>query len=307
MSISFKKLHGSIEVKSLMKHCDKDERFINEHSNQDINKSMTEQNWQEGGNLTEAMKTYKDMIAYYDSTTNKNHRKDRVTAVSMEIPIPQEIGTAQNKEQVVRAIVEWLHDTYDADDYNKIIAIYYHIDEVHEYYDTINKCLATSKDHLHVLVPPIIEGQLNCKVFTSAGRMRKANQDLDKELIHEFGIHFLNGRRSQTHMKVETLKVLSDQNLTAEIYRQANELNERAVKIRDEIDKTVAQNRLQHDIYKKSLAFDVISQKYPEIVQNLSIEIDKAIQSDREARHAKHHHNNRDMEDEMILTRENLS
>ena len=196
-SVNYMKLKSQTEVARLIRHCDKTTRAQDTHSNPHIDKEMTQHNGQmrSRGGCEDALQYYTNRIAQLDNTTNRNHRKDRVTAFSLEVPAPEGMSITTFSGIVLGCI----GTMYGKDN---IIQAYAHRDEVHQYID--HGQIRTSREHLHVLVIPEINGQLNGKAFSSRTRMRQLNKSIDQACRNK-GYIFLTGTtpRRQT---VEELK-----------------------------------------------------------------------------------------------------
>lgn len=77
-SVDWQKIHTAGEAKAIFKHDDKECRLVDNHSNEHINKVLTECNLQTNDYET-VCKNYNNRIEYLDSQPKANKRKDRVT------------------------------------------------------------------------------------------------------------------------------------------------------------------------------------------------------------------------------------
>jgi hypothetical protein len=194
------KCKGAGNAKAIMRHSEKEERLLHEHSNMDIDKSCTENNTSRYGLSYEDMcNKYDERIKLLDETTNTNKRSDRVTMFSLEYSVPE-------------GLPEWLEDSY-LEDVEKVIAEQYgeqniieserHFDEKHVYIDHGEEKM--SRAHGHTFVVPEVDGQLNGKKFSSKGNMQKLNKAIDKMSMEKYDRHFMTGKEAR-HKSVEELK-----------------------------------------------------------------------------------------------------
>lgn len=199
-SVNFLKIKNRANAHALMKHCDKDERVKNNHSNEDINKSMTHKNAQMKLSVSQSMEKFKKRIDELDKTTNTNKRKDRVELFSLEIPAPENLS--DKKENL------WFVEIYkilcDEIKENNIINMYVHKDEKHMYIDHGEEKF--SRNHIHVFCVPEINGKLNGKEFSSKQRMKDINKKIDDMTREKFHVAFMTNAKPSKHYTVEELK-----------------------------------------------------------------------------------------------------
>lgn len=205
-SVNFEKLKGSGAVKAMLRHCDKEERIRHEHSNKEINKDLTHKNITFGYSYEKTCKRYDDRIEMLDSTTNKNKRKDRVSAFGLTIPAPAGISEEQ-VPQFFREVGKIIQAKYGKEN---LLAAYAHFDEIHCYLD--HGELKFSRPHLHAYVIPEHEGQLNGKWFSSRKNMIELNRTIEKMCNEKFNVKFMTGEPPRNRT-VEELKQLSNQEL----------------------------------------------------------------------------------------------
>ena len=205
-SVDFMKLHSAGEVKAMLRHCDKDERLKHEHANADINKQATAQNVQMKRSYDETCALYDEKIAYLDSLEGANKRKDRVTAFSLEIPVPDGLTPDQERAWSNKAL-KLIADQYGEDN---LLNAYLHRDERHAYKDAETGKERMSMSHIHCIYVPEHEGKLNGKWFSSAANMTKLNNAIHKMSMNEFGLPFMTGKGTKSRKSVEQLKNESD-------------------------------------------------------------------------------------------------
>lgn len=209
-SVNYLKLHGRADVARIVRHCDIRERKKHEHSNIHINKEYSELNGQMKGRgwYEDSMRYYDQRIADLDATTNTNKRKDRVTAFSLEIPFPEknEYGNEIPTNDFVNIVGRRVSGLYGKDN---VVNLYIHKDEKHEYLD--HGEVKMSRDHIHCIVIPEIDGKLNGKAFSSKSNMKRLNKLIDAD-CKERGFIFLTGAEPRKK-SVEELKRASEKEL----------------------------------------------------------------------------------------------
>lgn len=210
-SVNYMKCKSAGEAKAMMRHSEKQERLKHEHSNPDIDKSLTEQNTSLYGlSYQDMCQKYDERIRVLDETTNTNKRSDRVTMFLLEYSVPEGLPV-------------WLEREYLAD-CEKLIAEQYgerniieserHMDEKHKYMDHGEEKM--SRAHGHTFVVPEIDGKLNGKKFSSKNKMIKLNQSIEKMSVQKYHVHFMTGKEAR-HQTVEEMKresAIEQQNLS---------------------------------------------------------------------------------------------
>ena len=202
-SVNFKKLKGN-DVKAMLRHCDSAERLKHNHKNQDIDKSRTKNNINYSGfSYKQSCRMYDNRIRYLDSLSGANKRKDRVTCFGLTVPACRGMGQKESSEffrDVCRVMVR---------EYGKenVISMIGHYDEIHYYLDKGQ--VQNSRAHLHVYIVPEIDGKLNGKRFSSKGRMKEINKQIDDLARSKYQCPFLTGELPR-RKTVEELKKVSD-------------------------------------------------------------------------------------------------
>ena len=201
------KCKGGSDSKAIMRHNDKEERMKSdvEHSNEHLDKAKTPFNLAYKNRSYEEVKLFYDKrILELDATTNTNKRKDRVTMFGLEIPRPPELRKEDHAKwfnETCKLVEDWVGS-------DNFIEGHFHVDEVHDYYDTEKKEWCTSVEHCHLQVIPEVDGKLNAKAFSSRKRMIELNKQIDKMTQTKFGVSFMTGE-GKRHGKVEDLKIKS--------------------------------------------------------------------------------------------------
>lgn len=230
-SINFEKLHTSDNVAGLIMHNDSEQRQIHNHTNPDIDKSKSHENVDLLGDLSYAdkKKIFEERIKFLDENGNKNKRKDRVVALAVYVPAPTGI---ENRDELNQFFLNALEIISEKNKKN-VIAADIHYDEIHDYIDQ-NHQQVQSRPHMHVIMVPEVNGQLNAKNWTGGKKVLSDWQKKIDELAQSYGATFLTGEQKNHHKTVEELKnssevieknkILSEQN--QKISDQKNEISE---------------------------------------------------------------------------------
>ena len=257
------KCKGGTEAKAIMRHNDKEERVKPEceHANPHLDKSKSHLNLAyKNVSYSEAKAIYDKRILELDATTNTNKRSDRVTMFGLEIPRPPKLEP-QHYQRWFNRVCNLVEDWVGSDNF---IEGYFHVDEVHDYYDPKEKIWRTSVEHAHLTVIPEMDGKLNGKAFSSKARMTALNNEIEKMTMKEFGVHFKTGKgkRGQLveEMKQETaeaMKRMGQQLAQKEIELNAKsdsldrELEERASKLEAEYSEKEAKLTVREDLVQQ--------------------------------------------------------
>lgn len=199
-SVDFAKQKSAVSAKSVFRHCASDTRERSKHKNQQIDTSKTKENF------SVKVTDYKSICKAYDERmkevekTNTNKRKDRVTLLTLEYAIPDEIPYEKHEEYVkkVNEIVESMYGKENT------LGWYVHRDEIHDYTDKDGQ-RRTSKNHVHGFVVPELNGQLNAKQCSSRKNMVSLNNAIDDMTKRDYGCTFKVGGKKNSKT-VEELK-----------------------------------------------------------------------------------------------------
>ena len=257
------KCKGGTHAKSIMRHNDKEERVKPEckHANPHLDKSKSHLNLAyKNVSYAEAKAIYDKRILELDATTNTNKRSDRVTMFGLEIPRPPKLEP-QHYQRWFNRVCNLVEDWVGSDNF---IEGYFHVDEVHDYYDPKEERWRTSVEHAHLTVIPEMDGKLNGKAFSSKARMTALNNEIEKMTMKEFGVHFKTGKgkRGQLveEMKQETadaMKRMGQQLAQKKIELDAKadsldrELEERASKLEAEYSEKEAKLTVREDLVQQ--------------------------------------------------------
>lgn len=210
-SVDWQKHSGGTSVKAQFRHCDKDERLKAEHSNEEIDKSLTHKNLSFGafnGDYKSICHAYDERIKYIDEHAGlkKKPRKDRVTCMSWSISCPA--GMSDDMAS------KWFTDVYDLlnTEYSDVLGASVHFDEVHEYVDASTGETAVSRPHMHAFVLPVVEKdgfrRLVGKDFSKRENIVKLNNSIQKLTEDKYpGYTFMTGvKHPGEYQPVEDLK-----------------------------------------------------------------------------------------------------
>ena len=228
------KFKGAGQAKAMLRHDDKEMRKVSEHSNADIDKTRTKQNFSiKGLSYTEKCKFYDERIRSLDNSTNTNKRKDRVTMQSMIVYVPAGLSDADVVKWCRRAS-DILEQKYGAENH---IDSDVHLDERHIYYDPEQDAEVMSRVHMHCNYIPEVDGKLNGKAFASRRNIMDINRQLDNMSRIEFNVSYMTGKGKHPSKSVEVLK---------------NASNESYAKVREEAEVLLAANQKWSENLKAS-------------------------------------------------------
>ena len=206
-SCNFEKYKSPQDVKSKFRHCDYDTRKEIEHRNKHINKSLTDENMQIANrDYKTVCELYDKKIKMLDNQPGANKRKDRVTAVGIEVPCPK--GLQEDFEvEWLNKVGEILRGHYGADN---VLQSYYHFDEKHSYINAETKEECMSRTHGHFFMTPVVNGKLCAKEFTSRKNIMAVNNKIQEMTMRDYGIQFMDGSKKKSRKSMEELKNESD-------------------------------------------------------------------------------------------------
>lgn len=229
-SINIMKLHGG-EAAAVLNHNHRhDGRLGVEYSNEHINPEKTHLNSVLHWRGTPAHETATEELARLRARVEEidkveppaRIRKDRVTLVSVEVPVPNFPLTPEEEAKFFKKAYSEIAKFCGGPQNCGSIQI--HRDEVHDYIDPVTKETKTSRVHAHMLCIPYVPGKgVNCKQWMSRDRLRQIQQAVDSRIRQELGIPYLDGSRQRSRGSVESLKLASAKE---EVYRAYEELSE---------------------------------------------------------------------------------
>ena len=162
----------------------------------------------------------RDRVAEIDrKEPPKRIRKDRVTMVGFEVPVPEGLPPEQESRFfsiAYKAFAKMCGGTQN------VSTLRIHRDEVHDYLDPVTKDVKTSRVHAHCVGIPYVPGKgVNCKSWMTRAALRDLQADIDRQCRSELGVAFMDGSRQRSRGTVEDLKRCSAQAVTAQEARIA--------------------------------------------------------------------------------------
>ena len=214
-SVNYQKIKTSRETKAKIRHDEKEERKKANHTNPNIDKSLTDTNLSyrfktlpDGSRASlsyeEVCEDYDRVMKGLDAKKGANKRKDRVTCLSLEIPTPNGMTEDQEEDyfmQLGKIFEEEFEECYLLDGF-------FHRDEKHAYYDPEDKEYKESRNHATFRYIPIKDGKLNAKATLTRSKMRQVNTRLNEMCMDRYGLEFNTGKgkrgKSVEQLKAET-------------------------------------------------------------------------------------------------------
>lgn len=202
---------------SLKKHNGQKERLEYNHSNPDIDKTKTDQNYCIGcadyDDAVDAMiKRVKEVDELYPQKT-KSERKDRKVALSIEAKCPQEIYDSGRSREFFEKTHQLLSDFFSAENN---LGSCIHLDEMHRYLDK-DGTEKMSLAHMTTLIAAYTEWKdkngetrrgISASKLESRANLNKLNKAMCDMVRREFGVEYNTGEQAR-HETVEHLKAES--------------------------------------------------------------------------------------------------
>ncbi len=212
------------------KHLDMDARLRLNHSNEDINKELTAQNYYIGADSwNEIIGSWEQRVKEADELHPPQRVKaDRVTALMCEAKIPWEIVEQGREREFVEEYHKFLCDTFGKENVHGECL---HVDETHLYIDK-DGSEKMSMHHIHALVNPYAhwtdkkgnehEG-INAKNCLTRTFLKEMQREWDLTVKREFGINYMTYEPPQ-HKTVEELKRSEYQNVLINMKQKQEEI-----------------------------------------------------------------------------------
>lgn len=248
------------------RHDGRDVEYENEHIDKSLSGRNSVRYWKGVHDPTmTAQGEYqrlRDRVAEIDKKEPpKRIRKDRVTMVGFEVPVPE--GLPPEQEGRFFSIAYKAFAKMCGGPQN-VSTLRIHRDEVHDYLDPVTKDVKTSRVHAHCVGIPYVPGKgVNCKSWMTRAALRDLQADIDRQCRSELGIAFMDGSRQRGRGTVEDLKRLSAQAVTAQEARIA-ELDAQAAESTQAAQKAAKQAQEAQDtaIWAMSATEDAERLKY---------------------------------------------
>lgn len=209
-SVAWEKVRTATEAKAKFRHNDKAMRCQTSvvHANEHINKKDTLKNTSILDlSYDELCRKYDDRIAYLDTHGNTNKRKDRITCINLELPVPEKLKET-DYDNWFNDVADIIIKRYGADNFLDGII---HKDEVHEYYDSSDGKYKMSRVHSHFSIIPELNGILNAKKIETRREMNVLNNAINKMTIEKYNVKFMTGEKKRSKGSVEDCKRKSNE------------------------------------------------------------------------------------------------
>ena len=185
--------YTSGQVGGLSVHFDKDKRLECEHENPHIDKSKTHLNsFHDCSGYSDMLRKQKERVAKMDELHPPERvRKDRITAIMMEIPVPKAISDKGLTDQFLKDTYAMIGEMVGKEN---MCGMTTHRDEVHDYIDH-GGAVRTSLEHGHAMVVPYAHWTAKETVYGEDGKpLRDEDGKILKQSVEREGVnakHFL--------------------------------------------------------------------------------------------------------------------
>lgn len=233
-SVNWQKMTKQKVCSSGMKaHMENSEREKRNHSNPDIDKDKTNENycigcssWQGAVNRLNQRNNAVDKVL-----PPQRVRKDRVYGVSLEYPCPRELTDQGRSDEFFQKSHDFISQYFGS---ANVHGSFIHKDEVHDYVDK-DGYTKTSCEHASTLVSPYVEGKgINGNLFETKARLHDFNEKFHEMVKREFGIEY-NTHETAGHKTVEQLKQMET---SARLSREIED----KTKILEEMERDISAN-----------------------------------------------------------------
>ena len=213
-------------VARMVNHFDNERRKIANHSNKDIQPSLTDSNFIIGtDSFYSSVQKLKNRVSEVDEVLPPiRMKKDRKTVILMEVKCPETISNEREAE-FFRRSYKLIEDKFGKEN---VAGGFVHMDEKHKYVDPhyaiqtvnseTNKTEITevsvkreSLDHMHVMVTPFVPDKgVNAKAFMNPKKMQELNNLIDSMCRKEFGVDYMKGFYIRKGRSIKSLKLESE-------------------------------------------------------------------------------------------------
>ena len=197
-SADLKKLHGGAASHTrnhIYRHDGKDVVYKNEHIDKSKTHLNTEMRFPEHEGIVLSDDEDRFLRARVSEIDKKEPpirvRKDRVTFVAFEAPVPDGTDTKEKEEAFFKIFYEEVARMCGGPQNVGVLKI--HRDEIHPYIDPVTLDEKMSRVHAHCIGIPYVRGKgINCKMFMSKGNLRSLQNALDTRCREELGVSYLS-------------------------------------------------------------------------------------------------------------------
>lgn len=260
-SLDFAK-YTSKSMGGLSVHFDQEKRERLNHSNEQINKELTQNNYMIGtSSYAESIARCRERTEQVDKEIPpKRVKQDRVVMDMCYIPCPNEI---ENRDDFFQKSYDFLVERFGSEN---VHGAFIHKDEVHEYRDSRVKdvdghqTVRTSMEHMHVMISPYTEEKgINSKAFNTREMFQSIQQDFNKYIYQEFGVEY-NTREQALGLKVEELKEATELLEQKEMERAA--LDVKLINVQAKVEEQQEMiNNLELTIHKQEKELQALKQE----------------------------------------------
>ena len=279
------KCHGAGEAKALLRHNDKEMRMRYEHSNPDLNQSLTHLNFSYyDKSYFQKVLDYDHMMETVKCKRKSSGKNSTVTLQDLVIYCPAEMMDDKTGEYDYARVCQWFRDVGVMMEKRYgpcFIDMDVHFDEVHMYLEPLTQKYTWSRVHAHVALIPAIPGNtsdgepveeyvLNAKKFSSREAILATNNLIHEMSLDKYGIAYLKGKKKKAsdtveHMKARSAKALDEREekikkREADLHRREEEYQELIL-----LGRRAKAEQLSEGIIKKKTDRDSTVRKLPSI------------------------------------------
>lgn len=236
--------YTSGQVGGLKVHFDQDKRLECDHENPHIDKNKTHLNsFLDCSGYSEMLRRQRERVANVDELHPPERvRKDRITAVMMEIPVPKSISDKGLTETFLRDIYAMIGKMIGKEN---MCGMTVHRDEIHDYIDHGGK-VRTSLEHGHAMVVPYAHWTAKETVYGADGKPMRDDQgkilkqDVAREGVnakHFLTRNFLKNLQDRTQEMVLERYGISYQTSEEPMHMTVEELKQESARAADIIDR----------------------------------------------------------------------
>lgn len=215
-SLDLEKLTLS-EARGRLVHLGQREREQLNHSNPDIDKSLTPLNYTIGcSDYSEAVRKMEERTKEVDEVQppKRNMGDKRIVAVSVWAPCPQSIRDSGRADEFHQAVYDFLCDYYGAENVHGMCV---HKDEIHTYVDKQGEA-RESLEHSHTLVSAYTKTKgINGKEFTQKKNLIDVQKAMNKMVRERFGTDYNTGdtpsKKTVEQLKREQIKAKTEKEI----------------------------------------------------------------------------------------------
>lgn len=212
-------------ARGLRVHNGQHERETLNHSNPDIDKTLTAQNYTIGcTDYSEALRKMEERTKAVDAVQppKRNNGDKRIVAVSVYAPCPQSIRDGGRADEFHQAVCDFYCDQWGAENVHGMCV---HRDEIHKYVDKHGE-ERESLEHSHTLVSPYTTAKgINGKEFMQRQNLVDIQAEMNAMVKERFGVDYNTGDTPER----KTVEQLKREQIKAQTEKEINELREEKI------------------------------------------------------------------------------